>query len=172
MRDGSYPHALRHMTVGTEKVPENVSPDVGADAGQIHAHAAIATMRRGDRHRGRWGVAIHLAGNGHDAASGNGSTLPGRESSIIKQFKAATVESRAFGCDMAGIGAKMRSGPSRTSGDPLDKEVDDRLRRPCGLRACDAPAREMTVDVHSGKAINQRAAGDLDRFQVPGTELT
>src|SRR3954471_6173432 len=63
------------------------------------------------------------------------------------------------------------SGPARTSSDPVDKEIDDRLRDPFRLRPGDAPARKMTVDVHSGKAIDQRAAGNLNRFQVGGAEL-
>ena len=35
----------------------------------------------------------------------------------------------------------------------------------------DAPARKMTVDVHPGKAVDQRAAGDLDLLQVHWTQL-
>src|SRR5881397_1746161 len=60
---------------------------------------------------------------------------------------------------------------SRPLGDSLDKEVEDRLGGLLGLGACDAPARKMAVDIHPGKAIDQRPAGDLDPLEIRRPEL-
>ena len=54
---------------------------------------------------------------------------------------------------------------------PVDEEVEDPFRRPLGLGVRHAPARKMAVDVHPGKAIDQRAAGDLHPLQVRRAQL-
>src|SRR2546423_7034133 len=60
---------------------------------------------------------------------------------------------------------------SRPLGDSLDKEVEDRLGCLLSLGACDAPARKMAVDIHPGKAIDQRPPGDLDPLEIRRPEL-
>ena len=59
----------------------------------------------------------------------------------------------------------------RPPGAPLDEEIEDRFRGPLGLGAAYPPARKMTVDVHPGKAIDQRPAGDLHLLEVGRAEL-
>src|SRR4051794_24955406 len=80
MSAGSHPHVIRQVTVGADEVPENMPPDIGTYAGQIHAHPAIATVRRGDRQWDWCRVGIHLAGNGHDGCLGewNNTTRAGK----------------------------------------------------------------------------------------------
>ena len=58
--------------------------------------------------------------------------------------------------------------PSRPgySRDAADENAENGHRHAFDLGFGDAPAREVTVDVHSGKAIDQRTAGDLDLLQL------
>ena len=52
------------------------------------------------------------------------------------------------------------------------KEIEDRLGGLLGLAGGHPPARKMAVDIHPGKAIDQRPAGDLDLLEVHGAQLT
>ena len=60
---------------------------------------------------------------------------------------------------------------SQRLGDPLDEEIEDRLGGPLGLGAGHPPARKMAVDIHPGKAIDQRPPGDLDLLEVRRSQL-
>lgn len=53
----------------------------------------------------------------------------------------------------------------RPAGDAFDEEIENAFRGALGVRAGDAPARKMAVDVHPGEAVNQRPAGDLHLFR-------
>src|SRR4029079_11711051 len=60
---------------------------------------------------------------------------------------------------------------SSPPGDPLDKKIEDRLSSPLRLGGAHPPPRKMTVDVHPGKAVDQRPTGDLHLLEVDRTEL-
>src|SRR5712691_11984838 len=70
-----------------------------------------------------------------------------------------------------GINALPAGTSVRTSGNARDEQIEDRLGGALGFGYGDTPARKMTVDVHPGKAVNQRAAGDLDPLQVGDAQL-
>src|SRR5215472_1895114 len=54
---------------------------------------------------------------------------------------------------------------------PVDEQVDHGFRHPVDLALRNPPAREMTVDLHPGKAIDQRPAGNLHLLEVGGAKL-
>ncbi len=62
----------------------------------------------------------------------------------------------------------VTSGHSR---DAVDENVENGLGRVFDLGVSDAPAREVAVDVHSGKTIDQRTACDLDLLQLGRSAL-
>ena len=177
------------MTFRAYEVPEDVIPDIGTDARQIHAHAATATVRRICRLRRGWGIAIHLAGNGRDGCLGEwdnttrvrkfhhwaikgckrlNAVIPGR-------CAASKPKSRDSRPAIAPLRFASRPGMTTESSGPprnsLDKEVDDRLGGLFGFGAVHTPARKMPVDVHPRTAIDQRATGDLDLLQVQRAKL-
>src|ERR1700744_2610119 len=55
--------------------------------------------------------------------------------------------------------------------DAFDEEIEHRFRSALDLAFRDAPARKMSVDVHAGESVDQRAAGDLHLLQVRAAEL-
>ena len=65
-------HAMaeRLLMWGTDRVIASAEAVREFYIRQIHADPAMATVRRGDGHRSGRGVAIHLAGNGHDGCLG------------------------------------------------------------------------------------------------------
>src|ERR1700744_5756593 len=56
-------------------------------------------------------------------------------------------------------------------GNAIDEEIEHRFRSALDLAFRHAPARKMSVDVHAGKTVDQRAAGDLHLLQVRAAEL-
>src|ERR1700756_20630 len=54
---------------------------------------------------------------------------------------------------------------------PPDKKVQHRFRRPFDLRLRYAPAREMAVDMHPRKAVDQGTGGDFGSVEIKLAEL-
>src|SRR5262245_6703352 len=63
---------------------------------------------------------------------------------------------------------RLQDAPQRTSGlsgDAGDQEIEDRLCGPLDVVAI-PPPRKVTVDIHPGKAIDQRPSGNLNGLEV------
>src|SRR3954468_23924200 len=67
------------------------------------------------------------------------------------------------------LAGNLETASTRPLGDAVDEQVDDGLRSRGGV--LDAPTGKVAVDVHAGKAVDQRPAGDLHQLEVTRTQL-
>src|SRR3954463_13491966 len=98
---GSDPHGLTQIAFGANEVPQNMPAGFGADARQIHAHAATATDRRSDPYRRGRRKAIYLTWIDHDGCLGERNNTT-RE----RRFNNISIK----GCDRQNEGFRGRYG--------------------------------------------------------------